>query len=100
MFASLTPAGEVVALVKPQFEVGKGLVEKGGVVRDAAQHRAVLERVARFAILHGWHVRGVTASPLRGPKGNREFFLHLARTGRSAADLMARIERVVREAPE
>ncbi len=100
VFASLTPAGEVVALVKPQFEVGKGLVEKGGVVRDAAQHRAVLERVARFAILHGWHVRGVTASPLRGPKGNREFFLHLARTGRSAADLMARIERVVREAPE
>ena len=40
--------------------------------------------MARFAVLHGWHVRGVTASPLKGPKGNREFFLHLTTTGRTA----------------
>ncbi|MBI5627420.1 MAG: TlyA family RNA methyltransferase, partial [Candidatus Rokubacteria bacterium] len=99
VFGSLTLDGEVVALVKPQFEVGKGLVGKGGVVRDPAQHRTVLERVARFAVLHGWHVRGITASPLRGPKGNREFFLHLARTGRTVSDLVTRIDRVVGEEP-
>jgi 23S rRNA (cytidine1920-2'-O)/16S rRNA (cytidine1409-2'-O)-methyltransferase len=99
VFGSLTVDGEVVALVKPQFEVGKGLVGKGGVVRDPAQHRTVIERVARFAVLHGWHVRGITASPLRGPKGNREFFLHLARTGRTVSDLLTRIDRVVGEEP-
>lgn len=91
--------GEAVVLVKPQFEVGKGQVGKGGVVRDSGQHREVLERLARYCVLHGWHVRGVAASPLRGPKGNREFFLHLALTGRTAADLAAGIERVTAEAP-
>jgi 23S rRNA (cytidine1920-2'-O)/16S rRNA (cytidine1409-2'-O)-methyltransferase len=93
----LADPADVVVLVKPQFEVGKGLVGKGGVVRDPAQHRAVLERVARFAILCGWHVRGVTASPLKGPKGNREFFLHLARHGRSADELQALIARVTED---
>ena len=61
------PGAVLVALVKPQFEVGKGQVGKGGVVRDSSHHRAVVARVARFAVLHGWHVRGVTASPLKGP---------------------------------
>jgi 23S rRNA (cytidine1920-2'-O)/16S rRNA (cytidine1409-2'-O)-methyltransferase len=93
IFNVLAPAGEVVALVKPQFEIGKGLVGKGGVVRDAAHHRAVLSRVARFAVLHGWHVRGVAGSPLRGPKGNREFFLYLTKTGRTLSDLDERIAR-------
>ena len=91
IFNVLAPAGEVVALVKPQFEIGKGLVGKGGVVRDAAHHRTVLNRVARFAVLHGWHVRGVAGSPLRGSKGNREFFLHVTKTGRTLSDLDARI---------
>jgi 23S rRNA (cytidine1920-2'-O)/16S rRNA (cytidine1409-2'-O)-methyltransferase len=91
VFAVLTAEGEAVALVKPQFEIGKGLVGKGGVVRDAAHHRTVVSRVARFCVLHGWHVRAVTASPLKGPKGNREFFLHLTRTGRTAPDLDALI---------
>jgi 23S rRNA (cytidine1920-2'-O)/16S rRNA (cytidine1409-2'-O)-methyltransferase len=95
----LTRDGEAVALVKPQFEVGKGLVGKGGVVRDPAYHHAVLSRVARFAVLHGWHVRGVAASPLRGPKGNREFFLYLTKLGRTLPDLDALITRVVAEEP-
>jgi hypothetical protein len=47
----------------------------------------VVARVARFAVLHGWHVRGVSASPLKGPKGNREFFLLLTKTGRTLAEL-------------
>jgi 23S rRNA (cytidine1920-2'-O)/16S rRNA (cytidine1409-2'-O)-methyltransferase len=99
VFAVLAPAGEVVALVKPQFEVGRRLVGKGGVVRDAELHRTVLERVARFAVLHGWHVRGAARSPLRGPKGNPEFFLHLTKTGRTASDLHERIERAIAEEP-
>jgi len=95
----LLPAGEVVALVKPQFEVGKGEVGKGGVVRDPAYHQAVLSRVARFAVLHGWHVLGAAASPLKGPKGNREFFLHLAKTGRTRRDLDDVILRAVAQEP-
>lgn len=93
IFGVLAPPGEVLALVKPQFEVGKGLVGKGGVVRDAGDHRAVLRRVARYAVLHGWHVLGVAASPLKGPKGNREFFLYLTKTGRTLSDLDERIAR-------
>jgi 23S rRNA (cytidine1920-2'-O)/16S rRNA (cytidine1409-2'-O)-methyltransferase len=97
VFGVLTLAGEAVVLVKPQFEVGKGQVGKGGVVRDGSHHRAVIARIARFAVLHGWHVRGVTASPLKGPKGNREFFLLLTKTGRTLADLDALITRVTAE---
>ena len=99
VFGVLAAQGEVVALVKPQFEVGKGLVGKGGVVRDAAHHHAVLGRVARFAVLHGWHVRGVAASPLLGPKGNREFFLHLTKTGRTVSDLDGRFAGMVAQEP-
>ncbi len=99
VFGVLAPQGEVVALVKPQFEVGKGRVGKGGVVRDPADHQAVVSRVARFAVLHGWHVRGVAASPLLGPKGNREFFLHLTKTGRTIPDLDGLITHAVAQGP-
>ena len=99
VFRVLAPAGEAVTLVKPQFEVGKGQVGKGGVVRDPSDHRAVVNRVARFAVLHGWHVRGVAASPLRGPKGNREFFLHLCKTGRTIPDLDGLIARAAAVEP-
>ena len=75
----LAEGGEAVVLVKPQFEVGRGQVGKGGVVRDPAQHRQVLERMSAWCEDAGWPARGVTASPLVGPKGNREFFLHLTR---------------------
>jgi len=95
VFGVLERVGETVALVKPQFEAGREAVGKGGVVRDPAQHRAVVSRLARYSILRGWHVLGVTASPLRGPKGNREFFLHLSTRGRTAADLESRIDQTV-----
>jgi 23S rRNA (cytidine1920-2'-O)/16S rRNA (cytidine1409-2'-O)-methyltransferase len=97
VFNILASEGEVVVLVKPQFEIGKGLVGKGGVVRDASHHKTVISRVARFSVLHGWHVRGVTASPLKGPKGNREFFLLLTKTGRTLTDLDALIAQVTAE---
>lgn len=81
--ACLAPDGarDILALVKPQFEVGRGQVGRGGVVRDGRRHREVLVRVAEFAAAHGVAGRGVVASPLRGPKGNREFFLHLVPGG-------------------
>ncbi len=95
VFGVLAPRGEVIALVKPQFEVGREHVAKGGVVRDPAQHRAAVQRLARYAVLRGWHVLGVTASPLRGPKGNHEFFLHFSTHGRTASDLESLISRSV-----
>jgi 23S rRNA (cytidine1920-2'-O)/16S rRNA (cytidine1409-2'-O)-methyltransferase len=79
VFASLRPAGQVLALVKPQFEAGRDEVGKGGVVRDARVHAACVASVALWAIEHGARVRGVYRSPLIGPAGNREFFLHLQR---------------------
>ncbi|MEW5978021.1 MAG: TlyA family RNA methyltransferase [Acidobacteriota bacterium] len=67
----------VLCLVKPQFEVGKGQVEKGGLVRDPAKHRQVLQSVQSFAVNLGYEVIGIVESPITGAEGNREFFLAL-----------------------
>jgi 23S rRNA (cytidine1920-2'-O)/16S rRNA (cytidine1409-2'-O)-methyltransferase len=69
--------GAIIALVKPQFEAGRGETD-GGVVRDSATHRTVLERVARDAAGFGLALCGAIASPLVGPAGNREFLFQLA----------------------
>jgi 23S rRNA (cytidine1920-2'-O)/16S rRNA (cytidine1409-2'-O)-methyltransferase len=95
VFGVLASRADAVMLVKPQFEVGRALVGKGGVVRDPALHRQVVARLARYSVLRGWHVLGVTASPLRGPKGNREFFLHVCTHGRTAANIETMIDRSV-----
>jgi 23S rRNA (cytidine1920-2'-O)/16S rRNA (cytidine1409-2'-O)-methyltransferase len=76
VMALLEPGGDIVALVKPQFEAGREEVRRG-VVRDALIHASVIGRVAWWAVNHGLRVRGVTTSPLLGPAGNREFFLWL-----------------------
>jgi 23S rRNA (cytidine1920-2'-O)/16S rRNA (cytidine1409-2'-O)-methyltransferase len=69
--------GRILALIKPQFEVGKGKVGKGGVVRDSALHREVISGLqAFFRTLH-LHTEGIIPSPLPGPKGNREFVISL-----------------------
>ena len=73
----LTPQAEAILLIKPQFEVGKGEVGKGGVVRDAKQHRQVLQAVLTAAQARGLGLRAAIPSPLAGPKGNREFLAHL-----------------------
>jgi 23S rRNA (cytidine1920-2'-O)/16S rRNA (cytidine1409-2'-O)-methyltransferase len=75
--ASLRPGGDVLALVKPQFEAGRAEVGRGGVVRDPEVQAACVGRVARWALDHGLRVRGVFRSPLPGPAGNLEFFLWL-----------------------
>ena len=75
---ALARAGwEAVVLVKPQFEVGRGEVGKGGVVRDVAMRRRVVREIAVAAVGWGGETVGVVDSGLPGPKGNREVFLHL-----------------------
>ncbi len=69
--------GPILALVKPQFAVGRGEVGKGGIVRDAVQHRQVLVEMAEFCASIGLGVAGAMESPLTGARGNREFFLYL-----------------------
>jgi 23S rRNA (cytidine1920-2'-O)/16S rRNA (cytidine1409-2'-O)-methyltransferase len=73
----LVPGAEVIALIKPQFEVGKGKVGKGGVVRSPDEHARVIDEIKNAAIDCGYSVRGVVESPLLGPAGNREFLIHL-----------------------
>ena len=75
----LAPGGEIVALIKPQFEVGKGKVGKGGVVRSHEEQLRVVEEIRQAAVAMGLQVKGVTESPLLGPRGNREFFIYLAK---------------------
>lgn len=69
----LTPDGEGIALIKPQFEVGKGRVGKGGIVRDPRLHEEVVSRLQAQAADWGLSVRGVIESPILGAKGNKEF---------------------------
>jgi len=77
--ACAAPDADFVLLVKPQFEVGKGKVGAGGVVRDPALRAESVAAVARAALDSGLGVRGMTASPLPGPAGNVEYFLWLRR---------------------
>ena len=73
----LEPGWDAIVLVKPQFEAGKGEVGRGGVIRDADVHRRVLREVVDAALGWGATTVGVVDSRLPGPKGNREFFVHL-----------------------
>ena len=77
----LASGAEVLPLVKPQFEVGKGRVGKGGVVRDDALRREAVDGIAAFARETGYEVVGEAESRVTGPKGNREVFLHLRWAG-------------------
>jgi 23S rRNA (cytidine1920-2'-O)/16S rRNA (cytidine1409-2'-O)-methyltransferase len=79
--AVLKAGGTVVALIKPQFEAGKKLVKKGGVVRDSRVHEAVTSMIQEFATQTlGLTVLGVTESPLLGPAGNKEFLIGLRKS--------------------
>jgi 23S rRNA (cytidine1920-2'-O)/16S rRNA (cytidine1409-2'-O)-methyltransferase len=82
----LAPGGEVLAMVKPQFEVGKGRVGKGGVVRSEEERRAAVLGVARAAAEIGLPVQGFAPSGLPGPKGNVETFVWLGGEGPGVAD--------------
>jgi len=75
------PAGHLVALIKPQFEVGKGRVGKGGVVRDPELHREVCDTISEWiGDLPDWRILGLTESPIKGPEGNIEFLIGAEKT--------------------
>ena len=69
------PGAVLAALIKPQFEVGKSLVGKGGVVSDPALHQAVCDDITQWINSNGWQARGITQSPITGPAGNKEFLI-------------------------
>lgn len=76
------PGARLVALIKPQFEVGKGEVGKGGVVREPEKHAAVCDKIRRWLEEQmGWQVLGLTESPITGPEGNREFLIAAVKPG-------------------
>lgn len=88
--------GQVVALIKPQFEAGREEVAHGdGVVRDPAVHRKVLADVLGFATVEGFAVRGLVRSGLLGPKGNTEFLVWLEYPGTATADVEMLIEQAL-----
>lgn len=78
----LDPSGEVLCLIKPQFEAGREKVGKKGVVRDPAVHEEVLEQFTENARVAGFTVSGITFSPIRGPEGNIEYLGHLTSGGK------------------
>jgi len=97
LVACAAPDADFVLLVKPQFEVGKGRVGAGGVVRDSADRAGAVRTVAGAAGQLGLGVLGVTASPLPGPAGNVEYFLWLRRGAPPLDD--GQLERAIKEGP-
>ena len=96
--ACVQPDGELLPMVKPQFEVGKDRLPSGGVVRDPQLRAEAVLEVAHAAAQLGWHTVGVARSPLPGPSGNVEFFLWLRRSERPLSD--EEIEHIVTTAVE
>jgi 23S rRNA (cytidine1920-2'-O)/16S rRNA (cytidine1409-2'-O)-methyltransferase len=75
----MTPRGEIVCLIKPQFEAGREKVGKKGVVRDKAVHIEVIEMIVSFARENGFRTLNLSYSPIKGPEGNIEYLLHLTK---------------------
>ncbi|KRL01315.1 TlyA family RNA methyltransferase [Liquorilactobacillus capillatus] len=84
LHAILPVGGDVVALIKPQFEAGKANVGKHGIVRDKKVHKDVLQKILNFAVANGYNVCGLDFSPITGGEGNIEFIVHLRSTDQQA----------------
>ncbi len=84
--ALLTEGGDMVCLIKPQFEAGREKVGKKGVVRDAAVQREVIETIVSYAREHGFFACHLDFSPIKGPEGNIEYLIHLRKQGDRTAD--------------
>lgn len=95
----LCDAGEILCLVKPQFEAGREKVGKHGVVRDKDTHREVIKRIIRFVTENRMYVKGLSFSPIKGPEGNIEYLLYVSKTGGEACmdTLNTIVDRVVEE---
>lgn len=79
--------GEMVCLIKPQFEAGREKVGKNGVVREPAIHREVIEKIVDYADLIGFEVRSVEFSPIKGPEGNIEYLIHIQKKEEPAEEI-------------
>jgi 23S rRNA (cytidine1920-2'-O)/16S rRNA (cytidine1409-2'-O)-methyltransferase len=79
----LVSGGDVVALIKPQFEAGKEQVGKKGIVRDKKVHEAVIEKIVHLSLNEGYNVENLSFSPITGGEGNIEFLIHLKWPGES-----------------
>ncbi|MBO6163576.1 MAG: TlyA family RNA methyltransferase [Lachnospiraceae bacterium] len=90
--------GEVICLIKPQFEAGREKVGKKGVVRDPETHREVISMVLDHAVSIGFSVRGLTFSPVKGPEGNIEYLLYLSLNADAGTDENINASAVVEEA--
>lgn len=98
IWSLLKPEGQVLCLIKPQFEAGKENVGKKGVVRDPVIHLEVLERMLRVFREIGFTLRNLTFSPVRGPEGNIEFLAHLSKApGQSVEPDLAELVRLAHE---
>lgn len=101
LHAILADHGQVVALIKPQFEAGRELVGKNGIVKDKAVHQKVIEDVMAFAENFGFIIKGLDFSPIQGGHGNIEFLLHLQKSDSSlqseAVDILALVDKAHKE---
>lgn len=95
----LKPDAEIMCLIKPQFEAGRELVGKKGVVRDAAVHEQVIRTVLEFMPSIGFSVQGLDYSPITGPEGNIEFLLYMRKSDADSVepDISSLVERAHRE---
>lgn len=95
----LIPEGEIVALIKPQFEAGREKVGKKGVVREKGTHHEVIEKVAAYAHSIGFEIRNIDYSPIKGPEGNIEYLIHLKKHVKlQPQEITADLQSVVDEA--
>ena len=93
--ALLKEHGEMVCLIKPQFEAGREKVGKKGVVRDKAVHREVIEKVIGFAVEQGFFVKNLEYSPIKGPEGNIEYLVYIQKEACGGREESVDIRRVV-----
>ena len=94
----LTEHGQIVALIKPQFEAGREKVGKKGVVRDKAVHEEVIERIITFALENGFSVHHLEYSPIKGPEGNIEYLVHIEKSDEAIKEESVDIHTVVEAA--
>lgn len=91
----LRDGGEMVCLIKPQFEAGREKVGKKGVVRDKAVHEEVVERIIEFASQNGFFVKNLEYSPIKGPEGNIEYLVYIRKDETGGVDAAVDIKAVV-----
>lgn len=88
----LKEKGQMVCLIKPQFEAGKDKVGKKGVVREPEIHREVVEKIITYADMIGFEIKGLTFSPIKGPEGNIEYLVYLEKKEQISEDILALTE--------